>query len=216
MNNNEQKQKDFTNGKVYCIRNYIDKEIYVGSTCQPLKKRMWHHKSDATRNTEQTKKLYIKMNLIGYEQFYIELLEECPCHNLMQLRKREGELMRELNASLNSVLAGRTKEEYRQEHKEYLKQKIKEWNIRNKEHRQQYEKDYRDKHKEKKQEYDKNYNKIHNERITEQKRLNYIKNRDDINKKITCDCGAVFCKSGLSRHQRRKKHQAYLNSLINQ
>ena len=151
MNNNEQKQKDFTNGKVYCIRNYIDKEIYVGSTCQPLKKRTWHHKSDATRNTEQTKKLYIKMNLIGYEQFYIELLEERPCQNLMQLRKREGELMRELNASLNSVLAGRTQEEYRQEHKECLKQTIKEWKIRNKEHRQQNEKDYRDKHKEKKQ-----------------------------------------------------------------
>ena len=51
----------------------------------------------------------------GIENFYIELLEECPCENSNQLEKREGELMRELKASLNQKVAGRTMEEYKVE-----------------------------------------------------------------------------------------------------
>lgn len=51
----------------------------------------------------------------GVEQFYIELVEECPCENSKQLEKREGELMRELKASLNKVVAGRTTDEYKVE-----------------------------------------------------------------------------------------------------
>ena len=31
--------KDFSKGKIYCIRNNIDDEIYIGSTTQPLSKR---------------------------------------------------------------------------------------------------------------------------------------------------------------------------------
>ena len=38
--------KDFKNGKIYCIRNTIDDDIYVGSTCQPLSKRMAKHRVD--------------------------------------------------------------------------------------------------------------------------------------------------------------------------
>ena len=37
----ERKPKDFSNdGKIYCIRNTIDDNIYVGCTCQSLSKRM--------------------------------------------------------------------------------------------------------------------------------------------------------------------------------
>ena len=28
--------KNFENAKVYCIRNFVNNEIYVGSSCQPL------------------------------------------------------------------------------------------------------------------------------------------------------------------------------------
>ena len=38
--------KNYQNGKIYCIRNYVDDDIYIGSSCQPLSKRMaWHRKS---------------------------------------------------------------------------------------------------------------------------------------------------------------------------
>ena len=44
---------DYNNGKIYTIRNNIDSYIYVGSTCQPLSKRMAIHRK--THKTEQVK-----------------------------------------------------------------------------------------------------------------------------------------------------------------
>ena len=46
-----QNSKDYKNGKIYCIRNNIDDNIYVGSTTQPLSKRMALHRQSA-RNKE--------------------------------------------------------------------------------------------------------------------------------------------------------------------
>ena len=45
-------QKDYKNGKIYCIRNNIDDDLYVGSTTQPLCKRMAKHR-EATRQKEK-------------------------------------------------------------------------------------------------------------------------------------------------------------------
>ena len=45
--------KDYSNGKIYCIRNNIDKQIYIGSTCQSLSKRMAYHRQDAKKANRQ-------------------------------------------------------------------------------------------------------------------------------------------------------------------
>ena len=82
--------KDFNNGKIYCIRNSIGNEIYVGSTCQPLSKRMAKHRSDTKRDVKNNLTLYQTMNELGVDKFYIELIEEYPCENNGQLRAREG------------------------------------------------------------------------------------------------------------------------------
>ena len=47
------------NGKLYCIRNTVDNDIYVGSTAQLVSKLMVHHRSAAANNTHM--KLYIKI-----------------------------------------------------------------------------------------------------------------------------------------------------------
>ena len=39
---------DYGNGKIYKIVNTIDNDIYIGSTCQPLSKRMAWHRSHST------------------------------------------------------------------------------------------------------------------------------------------------------------------------
>ena len=36
----EVSKKDFKNGRIFCIRNHICDDIYIGSTTQPLSKRM--------------------------------------------------------------------------------------------------------------------------------------------------------------------------------
>ena len=100
-------QKYYKNGKIYCIRNNITDDIYVGSTTQPLCKRMAKHRGDSKREIKMHYMLYSKFNEIGIENFYIELIEDCPCESLEQLRKREGNYIREMG-KLNHQIAGRT------------------------------------------------------------------------------------------------------------
>ena len=99
--------KDFQNGKIYCIRNTVNNDIYVGSSCQPLSKRMVCHRSDASNANKQQYLIYKTMNELGIENFYIELIEDYPCGNNDQLRAREGHFIREL-ATLNRQIEGRS------------------------------------------------------------------------------------------------------------
>ena len=113
--------KSYRNGKIYCIRNTIDDEVYVGSTCQLLSKRMAVHRRDMT-GYKKNRKLYSKMNELGKDTFYIELIEDYPCDNVAQLTRREGQLIREIG-TLNHAIAGRTKKEWGKDNEEHLKEK---------------------------------------------------------------------------------------------
>ena len=116
---------DYSKGKIYCIRNYTDDDVYVGSTTQALSKRMANHREDA-KGYKKDRKFYSKVNTLGVEQFYIELIEDYPCETLEQLRKREGYYIREIG-TLNSSIAGRSKKEWREENIEHCKAKDKEY-----------------------------------------------------------------------------------------
>ena len=65
--------------------------------------------------------LYSKVNEIGIEYFYIELIEDCPCETLEQLRKREGHYIRKMG-TLNHKIAGRTGKEWEQDNKDKRKE----------------------------------------------------------------------------------------------
>ena len=95
--------KDYKNGKIYCIRNTIDDDIYVGSTTQPLSKRMVKHRCSAHTCPHKQK------NTTHMYEF--ELVEEYPCDNVEQLNRKEGEWTRKLG-TLNSKIQGRTRKEY--------------------------------------------------------------------------------------------------------
>ncbi len=99
----------YNNGKIYTIRCRVDNNlIYVGSTLQPLSKRWNQHK---TTYNKPNIFLYQKFNELGVDNFYIELYENVQCENKEQLRKREGEVIREIG-TLNMQIAGRTQKEY--------------------------------------------------------------------------------------------------------
>ena len=70
--------KDYKNGKIYCVRNTVDDDVYVGSTTQPLSKRMACHRR-GMKGYKKDRMFYSKMNELGVDKFYIELIEECPC-----------------------------------------------------------------------------------------------------------------------------------------
>ena len=123
---------DYKNARIYQILNNVTNDVYVGSTCQPLSKRMAKHRLNMTCKDKQTLPLYLKMQEIGIEHFYIELLEECPCENKEQLRKREGQYIRQIG-TLNKCIAGRSTKEYNYENKDKIVEQTKHYREANKE-----------------------------------------------------------------------------------
>ena len=124
-------KRNYQNGKIYCIRNDIDNNIYVGHTTQALSKRMEKHRSSMFDEKRGRCLLYQKMRELGVENFYIELLQKCPCDDIEELRQCEGEWIRKLG-NLNMKVAGRTTEQYRKDTVE---------------HKKEYDKKYREEHK---------------------------------------------------------------------
>ena len=156
-------KKSYENGRIYCIRNSVNNDIYVGSTTQPLSKRFQKHKETINNKRDGNMLIYQKMREIGKQHFYIELYEEYPCENIEQLRKREGEIIRELKPSLNKRIEDRTTKEYREDKKEKLQM----WN-----------KQYREERKEELKEYSKRYREENKEVLTEKKKEYYEHNKE--------------------------------------
>jgi len=84
--------------------------------------------------------------------------------------------------------------------------------------------------KPKKKIYHKKYRDENKEKISQDKKLDYEKNRDKIldrvtkyrnenkeiikkkkNKKITCECGSIVQNSNMARHKKSEKHQNYIS-----
>ena len=107
--------------------------------------------------------IYQKMREIGKRHFYIELYEEYPCENIEQLRKREGEIIRELRPSLNKRIEDRTIQEWKQDNK----QKI-----------QEYHRQYQIEHKEELADKNKQYREENKEVITQRKKEHYENNKE--------------------------------------
>ena len=124
---------DYQEGKIYKIYNTINDDIYVGSTTQKLCERMRHHRCSVNYGRYINYNIYKAFREHGVENFYIELIEKCPCHDKEELRKKEGEYIRELRPSLNMKIAGRTCKDYYNEHKDYFSQLSKTYRENNKE-----------------------------------------------------------------------------------
>ena len=99
---------NYQEGKIYKICNIINDDIYVGSTTQKLCERMRDHRYCVNNNKKKDRPLYKAFRELGIEHFFIELIEKCPCNDKDELRKKEGEWIRELKPSMNKAIAGRT------------------------------------------------------------------------------------------------------------
>ena len=172
-------KRDYQNGKIYCIRNSTDNDLYVGSTCQALSKRFQKHK-DSLTTYKKDRKLYSKMNEIGVDKFYIELIEEYPCDNVEQLRRREGETIREWKPILNKQIAGRTEKEWREDNKEYLKDQKKIYEHENRERLSEYRKDWYEDNKEEQKQKRKEYKENNRDKVLQQKREHHHRNKEKI------------------------------------
>lgn len=172
---------DYSKGKIYTIRCKNDPSlIYVGSTIQPLAKRWGGHKIYSLKHPNIL--IYSTINN-DWDNWYIELYEECPCENKEQLCKKEGEIIR-LIGNLNIRIEGRTKKEYNEKYYNDNKDKVSDYN-----------KEYRLKKIHENPNYD-----------IERQVGKWEKHKDKYNAKIICDCGKEICKRGLNRHLKSKIH----------
>lgn len=94
------KHKNYQTGKIYCIRSYSKPEIYIGSTTQTLAQRLTQHRSDFKRWLKGTKKYNTSFEVLSdlaEQDYYIELIELCPCSCDAELKRRELQLIRTMD-----------------------------------------------------------------------------------------------------------------------
>ena len=125
---------NYSKGMVYKVL-HISGEgpCYIGSTVQRLSQRMGEHRrryekykvGDLKGSTGKLTVYELFEKNGGPENFKIELICNFPCNSIEELRKEEGNYIRELDC-VNKVVPGRTKKEYYEETKDSKKEQIKE------------------------------------------------------------------------------------------
>ena len=99
-------ENKYKKAKIYTIRTHYTHKYFIGSTVQSLSSRFHEHKkkyadwkADPDIKPSDDKSYLI----LRCDDAYIELLEEYPCKNKDELKKREQELIREMKAVVVNV-----------------------------------------------------------------------------------------------------------------
>ena len=175
---------NYQEGKIYKIYNTINDDIYVGSTTRKLCERMGEHRS-RVKYRDKHKPLSQSILEHGVENFFIELIEKCPCNDKDELRKREGKYIREMKC-VNKCIAGRTKKEWTYDNRFEIRKRVAKWQKENKDKVNASHKKYRD---------------INKEKIKRHKKQTY-----------TCECGITLQLCSKASHERSKKHQSFVQT----
>lgn len=185
---------DYKNGKIYTIRSYQTDKFYIGSTCSTLTKRFSSHKSRYKNGTYKS----TAIEIVKYNDCYIELLEAFECKNKNELRQREGELIRKYKDNIvNCRIENRTMKQYSIDNKDKIKQYTKQYNT-----------DNADKIKQNNQQY---YY-ANKEKIKKRAKQYRINNNEKISKQYMCECGKTYRHKRKSRHKKSYYHINYINN----
>jgi hypothetical protein len=181
-------------------------DTYVGHTTN-FDKRKCQHKGNCNNENDDKYNIYVYQFIRengGFNNWEMIEIELYSCENRRQAETRERYWLEQLGATLNSYVPTRTREEYRQENSEQLKEMYKE---------------YREKNPEKIKESRKKFNNMNRDQINEKSNQYYHENRKKIlekcKEKITCECGCELTKSNLPKHRKTKKHLDNLDNLNN-
>ena len=189
----------YNKGKIYRLVNSVDNEVYVGSTCGSLPKRLYDHKSMGKKKSSI--RVYAHLNAIGWASVSIVLVEEYVCENKMQLERRERHWIEVLKPTLNTYVPTRTVQEWTQANKEHVQQQHKAWYENNKERvlvKAKVRRDGLDKGE--LRDYHKNYYQQNKEAIKER-----VYSRGS--QKVVCECGCEVRLDKLQRHKTSDKHK---------
>ena len=166
-----------------------DDNLYIGSTYNMSKRKSEHKKK-----LEFDRLLYNKIRELNCD-YKMEIIEEFKTFNNQEKLQKEQEYILSLKPNLNEVKSYATKEEKRLHNLNYMKQD----RINNPQK-------YIDK---KKEQYEK-----HKDKLIEKSKNYYHNNKDKLLEKITCECGAIITRSGLSRHKKTQSHIKLMECII--
>ena len=81
----------YNNGKIYKIINNFNDMVYIGSTCLPLRKRIFNHKKEQRAGRSPNRHLFqlVREAPNDWDDFQIVLVETCPCTNKDELLRHE-------------------------------------------------------------------------------------------------------------------------------
>jgi hypothetical protein len=202
---------DYSNGKIYKIVVDTEEEYkpYVGSTIEELSRRMAGHRAGYKywKNGKGTHvRSYDLFDKFGIESCKIILLEECSCDSKMKLLMKEREWFDKIECC-NKSFPHKTEEDsinynisYRDKNKKILaeKQRVRQQMDASNDsnyYQKKYQKDI-----------DRNPNFL-KERYQKYK----DKIKETTKEKMTCKCGAIFCKGHKARHERSQKHISFIS-----
>ena len=181
---------DYANGRIYKIEpicEHDENEVYYGSTCQLLCKRMDKHRTNykCWLNSKYGKAyVFVLFEKYGVENCKIYLVELYPCETKEELFAREGYHTKN-NKCVNRMVAGRTRKQYYEDNKETILEQHK-----------PYKREYNNKNLQKIQEYNKQY---------------HEKNKEYKQTKNVCNCGGKYTNSDRSKHYKTKIHIKWQN-----
>jgi len=149
---------DYSKAKIYKIYSYENDDVYYGSTCETLSRRMAGHRRHF-KMYKNGKYYYItSFKILELTTAKIELVENYPCNSKEQLLQREGFYIRN-NDCINKYIPDRTKKEWVEDNKDKIK-----------EYKKEYYKDNKEQIKEQQKEYNKEYRESNKDKIKEQKK----------------------------------------------
>ena len=193
--------KDYQRGKIYKIVCNITNKIYIGSTCEPtLARRLAKHVGCFKSWKKDSKKSYTtSFEILEGNNYYIELLELCPCTIKEELFARERFYIKNNECVNKHKNLNMTKEDK----KEYL-------NI-TKEDKKEYDKKYKIYVLQKNPDFNKeHYQKrlLKNPNIGKELYEKYNLPNRKIKGTIICCCGSIIpnFKYDIKRHEKSLKH----------
>ena len=206
-----------TIGKVYKIFSEKYDKIYIGSTTRLLLQRFLAHKSDYRKYNKGKHNFVTSFYILQFDDANIELIEEVNFDDKKELIRRERFHI-EQNECVNKRVEGRTSKEWGQDNKDRVLEHKQKYREKNREKLLEKAKENYQENREKRLEQAKQYREQNKKMISEKNKKWYQSNKekllDKLKVKISCDCGSVVRKSDIKRHERSKKHQKYLETIV--
>ena len=199
---------------------------YVGSTVD-LRIRTNQHKSVCNNINSSGYNILLYKTIRengGWDNWEIIKVLDYPCNTDIEAKQKEQEIIKELNANLNTLRAFRTEEEKQEQlkkenrTKEQLKEKSKKYYAKNRNLCMEKCKEYYQNNKEYFEQKRKEYYEAHKEELNEKKKIYREQNKEKLREKqfeqINCICGSTYIKKGEARHFRTLKHINYIETSI--